>query len=88
MLERWVRRTTPASDESIDAFARAGGQAQEVADIFADALVTGIYAGDPRLLSLPACFSAAWPNSSKSMAACSRVSPSSAATPPQGASEG
>ena len=24
--------------------------------MFADALVTGIYAGDPKLLSLPACF--------------------------------
>ncbi len=32
---------------------RAG---REVANVFADALVTGIFAGDPRLLSLPACF--------------------------------
>src|SRR6185436_772269 len=28
----------------------------EVADLLADALVTGIYAGDAKLLSLPACF--------------------------------
>lgn len=44
-----------ADDESIDAFARrrAGNQAAEV---LADAVVTGIFAGDPKLLSLPACF--------------------------------
>jgi oxygen-dependent protoporphyrinogen oxidase len=55
LLEPW-RSTTPAArDESIAAFARRHA-GQEVADVFADALVTGIYAGDPRLLSLPACF--------------------------------
>ena len=55
MLERWRGPAAPASDESIDRFARRRAGA-EVADLFADALVTGIYAGDPRLLSLPACF--------------------------------
>ena len=55
LAERFRRGRTDLGDESIDAFSRrrAGG---EVADIFADAMVTGIYAGDPRLLSLPACF--------------------------------
>src|SRR5262249_23103054 len=52
--ERWKKRATVA-DESVANFAkrRAG---HEIADVLADALVTGIYAGDPRLLSLPACF--------------------------------
>jgi oxygen-dependent protoporphyrinogen oxidase len=42
-------------DESVTAFAtrRAGA---EVAEIFADALATGIHAGDPRLLSVNAAF--------------------------------
>ena len=43
------------ADESIDAFARRRA-GRETAAIFADALVTGIFAGDPALLSLPACF--------------------------------
>jgi oxygen-dependent protoporphyrinogen oxidase len=53
--ERFRRGKTDDVDESIDAFARrrAGG---EMADTFVDGLVTGIYAGDPKLLSLPACF--------------------------------
>ena len=53
--ERFRRGKSDDADESIDAFARrrAGG---EIADTFADGLVTGIYAGDPKLLSLPACF--------------------------------
>jgi oxygen-dependent protoporphyrinogen oxidase len=54
VLERW-RRARQSGDESIAAFARRRA-GKEVADVFADALVTGIYAGDPRLLSLPACF--------------------------------
>jgi oxygen-dependent protoporphyrinogen oxidase len=54
LAERWIRSTIPA-DESIDAFVRRRGGA-DAADVLADALVTGIYAGDPRLLSLPACF--------------------------------
>ncbi|HET6575288.1 MAG TPA: protoporphyrinogen oxidase [Fimbriiglobus sp.] len=46
--------TAPA-DESVAAFARRrfGKQA---ADVFMDALVTGIYAGDPERLSVRACF--------------------------------
>lgn len=54
LLERW-RRPARSGDESIDAFARRRAGA-EAADVFADALVTGVYAGDPCLLSLPACF--------------------------------
>ncbi|MBX9681646.1 MAG: protoporphyrinogen oxidase [Gemmataceae bacterium] len=55
MAERLRGRRKTEGDESIDAFARrrAGNQA---ADILADAMVTGIFAGDPKLLSLPACF--------------------------------
>jgi protoporphyrinogen/coproporphyrinogen III oxidase len=55
MLERFRRPRPDLADESVDAFAarRAG---REVADVFADALVTGIHAGDPRLLSMPAAF--------------------------------
>jgi protoporphyrinogen/coproporphyrinogen III oxidase len=55
LWERFRKRRTDGGDESIDAFARRRG-GNEVADVFADALVTGIYAGDPKLLSLPACF--------------------------------
>jgi protoporphyrinogen/coproporphyrinogen III oxidase len=53
--ERLRRGKTDDGDESIDAFARRRAGA-EVADTFADGLVTGIYAGDPKMLSLPACF--------------------------------
>lgn len=55
LLERFRKPCASNGDESIAAFAvrRAG---KEAAEIFADALVTGIYAGDPALLSLPACF--------------------------------
>ncbi|MCS6852778.1 MAG: protoporphyrinogen oxidase, partial [Gemmataceae bacterium] len=55
LLERFQPRRRGDDDESIDAFARrrAGG---EVAEVLADALVTGIHAGDPQLLSLAACF--------------------------------
>ena len=45
LAERF-RRGHPQADESIDAFARRRA-GSEVAEIFADALVTGIYAGDP-----------------------------------------
>ena len=55
LAERLRRRKPDETDESIDAFARRRA-GSEVADIFADGMVTGIYAGDPRLLSLPACF--------------------------------
>jgi protoporphyrinogen/coproporphyrinogen III oxidase len=55
LLERFRRPRPDLTDESVYAFAarRAG---REVADVFADALVTGIHAGDPRLLSIRAAF--------------------------------
>src|SRR5262245_29041360 len=55
LLERWRRQLPQPRDESITEFAerRAG---REVAEVFADALVPGIHAGDPKCLSLPACF--------------------------------
>ena len=55
LAERFRRKLEDPGDESIASFARRR-VGQEVADVFADALVTGIYAGDPELLSLPACF--------------------------------
>ncbi len=55
LMERFRGRPRRVRDESIDAFARRRA-GPEVAAVFADALVTGIYAGDPALLSLPACF--------------------------------
>lgn len=55
-LERFRRRKhSPSADESIADFARRRGGA-EVAELLADAVVTGIFAGDPHLLSLSACF--------------------------------
>jgi oxygen-dependent protoporphyrinogen oxidase len=55
LMERFRARRCLVGDESVDAFAaRRGGR--EVADVFADALVTGIHAGDPRLLSIQAAF--------------------------------
>ncbi len=54
LLERF-RGPGTGADESIDAFARRRA-GREAADVFADAMVTGIYAGDPARLSLPACF--------------------------------
>jgi oxygen-dependent protoporphyrinogen oxidase len=55
LMERFRARRRSTGDESVDAFAsrRAG---REAADVFADALVTGIHAGDPRLLSIQAAF--------------------------------
>ena len=53
--ERFRKARADGTDESIDAFARRRA-GNEAADVFADALVTGIFAGDPKLLSLPACF--------------------------------
>src|SRR5207245_316893 len=55
LCERFRRKRTEIGDESIDAFARRRA-GNEAAEVFADALVTGIYAGDPKLLSLRACF--------------------------------
>jgi oxygen-dependent protoporphyrinogen oxidase len=55
LMERWRPRRRGGVDESIAAFARRRA-GQEAAEVFADALVTGIYAGDPQLLSVRACF--------------------------------
>jgi protoporphyrinogen/coproporphyrinogen III oxidase len=55
LTEPFRRRRLDGVDESVAAFVtrRAG---KEVADVFADALVTGIHAGDPHLLSMGAAF--------------------------------
>ncbi len=55
LLERFRPPRLNSTDESVRDFAirRAG---QEAADVFADALVTGIHAGDPALLSVRAAF--------------------------------
>ena len=53
--EPWRRRRSGGPEESVAEFVtrRAG---REAAEIFADALVTGIHAGDPKLLSVAAAF--------------------------------
>jgi protoporphyrinogen/coproporphyrinogen III oxidase len=53
--ERFRAPKRDGGDESIDAFARRRA-GDEVADVLADAFVTGIHAGDPKLLSLRATF--------------------------------
>ncbi len=53
--ERFRPPRTNNRDESIDAFVRRRAGA-EVAEVFADALVTGIHGGDPTLLSMAAAF--------------------------------
>ena len=56
LTEKYRKRSGDVpEDESISQFAtrRAG---REVADVLADAMVTGIHAGDPKLLSAAACF--------------------------------
>lgn len=55
LCERFRRRRGVPADESVDAFARRRA-GPEVAEVFADALVTGIHAGDPALLSIRAAF--------------------------------
>jgi oxygen-dependent protoporphyrinogen oxidase len=55
LTERFRPRRTDPADESIDAFARRRF-GPEAAATLVDAFVTGIYAGDPQLLSLSACF--------------------------------
>jgi oxygen-dependent protoporphyrinogen oxidase len=56
LTEKYLRRPMDApADESVAAFARRRG-GEEVARVLADAVVTGIHAGDPELLSLPAAF--------------------------------
>jgi oxygen-dependent protoporphyrinogen oxidase len=46
-------------DESVAAFVRRRA-GREAADVFADALVTGIHGGDPELLSMRAAFPRVW----------------------------
>jgi oxygen-dependent protoporphyrinogen oxidase len=53
--ERWRPRRRDLADESIDAFVRRRA-GREVAEVLADAFVTGIHAGDPTLLSVQAAF--------------------------------
>jgi oxygen-dependent protoporphyrinogen oxidase len=55
LLERFRPRRKGWRDESIHAFARRR-VGRQVADTFVDAFVTGILAGDPRLLSVEASF--------------------------------
>jgi oxygen-dependent protoporphyrinogen oxidase len=56
LLERYRRRPKYLQgDESIADFARRRA-GREAAEIFADAMVTGIHGGDAKLLSLPAAF--------------------------------
>ena len=56
LAEKYRRRPADVPlDESVAEFARRRA-GQEVADVFADALVTGIHAGDPALLSVAAAF--------------------------------
>ncbi len=55
LLERFRPRKKRTADESIYAFARRR-VGREIADVFVDAFVTGILAGDPRLLSVQAAF--------------------------------
>src|SRR5262249_37700511 len=55
LAERFRRASRSSADESVDAFARRRAGV-EVADVLVDAFVTGIYAGDPKLLSVRAAF--------------------------------
>jgi oxygen-dependent protoporphyrinogen oxidase len=55
LTERFRAPRRDSGDESIDAFARRRA-GDEVADVLADAIVTGIHAGDPKLLSLRSSF--------------------------------
>jgi oxygen-dependent protoporphyrinogen oxidase len=55
LTERFRAPRRDGGEESIDAFARRRA-GDEVADVLADAFVTGIHAGDPKLLSLRAAF--------------------------------
>jgi protoporphyrinogen/coproporphyrinogen III oxidase len=55
LMERFRPKPGNGRDESIDAFARRRA-GPEAAEVFCDALVTGIFAGDPTLLSAGAAF--------------------------------
>jgi oxygen-dependent protoporphyrinogen oxidase len=56
--EPWAA-TRPASDETIHAFA-ARRIGREAADVLIDAMVSGVFGGDARRLSLRACFPRMW----------------------------
>jgi oxygen-dependent protoporphyrinogen oxidase len=55
LLAEFFQPRASLGDESVDSFVRRR-MGKEAAEVLADALVTGIYAGDPKLLSLPATF--------------------------------
>jgi oxygen-dependent protoporphyrinogen oxidase len=55
ITERWRHNRPESPDESVDAFARRRA-GNEVADVFADAIVTGIHGGDPAQLSVRSAF--------------------------------
>jgi oxygen-dependent protoporphyrinogen oxidase len=55
LAERFRSPRCDGTEESIDAFARRRA-GDEVADVLVDAFVTGIYAGEPKRLSLQAAF--------------------------------
>src|SRR5262249_55893340 len=55
LCERFQPRLSDPADESVADFARRRA-GREAAEVFADALVTGIYAGDPDQLSIQAAF--------------------------------
>jgi len=55
VCERFQPRRTESADESVADFARRRA-GPEAAAVFADALVTGIYAGDPDQLSIQSAF--------------------------------
>jgi oxygen-dependent protoporphyrinogen oxidase len=55
LAERFRPRRRGTADESIYAFARRRA-GREIADTFVDAFITGILAGDPKLLSIQAAF--------------------------------
>jgi oxygen-dependent protoporphyrinogen oxidase len=54
-MERFRPARSENGDESIDAFVRRRA-GREAAEVLADGLVTGIHAGDPKLLSVRAAF--------------------------------
>ena len=56
--EPWAR-SRPEGDETIHAFA-ARRIGSEAADVLVDSMVSGVFAGDPRALSLRACFPKMW----------------------------
>jgi oxygen-dependent protoporphyrinogen oxidase len=55
LSELFRSRSRNVADESVAEFARRRA-GKEVADVFADAMATGIHGGDPRLLSLASAF--------------------------------